>query len=309
MTTKPTKIDGVVPVLPVPFCEDESIDEKSLARLAEFTATHGAAAMCLPAYGSEFYKLTEAEREQVIGIVIKAAGGRIPVIAQANHGSAKIAAQLAKRYVSMGADLISFAVPRQFAATEADVLRFCGTICDAVDVPILIQDFNPGGPTIGAEFIETLHRNHRNFAYAKLEEPLIIDKLARIRDRVGGHVGILEGWGGFYMLEAIPLGICGLMPGVPLLEILDRVYMAKKSGDDARAYDLYGSVLPFIAFTLQDFEIFLQVEKRLLVRRGLIAEHTLRGLTYSLSPEYEAHVDFLCEQVMRVFEQEQLDSI
>ncbi|MEA1952242.1 MAG: dihydrodipicolinate synthase family protein [Planctomycetota bacterium] len=301
-------IDGVVPVLPVPFHKDESIDEKSLARLAEFTATHGAAAMCLPAYGSEFYKLTEAERERVIGIAIEANAGRIPVVTQANHGSAGVAAQLAKRYASIGADVISFAIPRMFATTDADVLRFCGTICDAVDVPILIQDFNPGGPTIDAEFIETLHRNHPNFSYAKLEEPLIIDKLARIRDRVGDSVGILEGWGGFYMLEAIPLGICGLMPGVPLLEILDRVYRAKKAGEDARAYDLYGSVLPFIAFTLQDFEIFLQVEKRLLVRRGLIAEHTLRGLTYSLSPECEAHVDFLCTQVMRVFEQEKLEA-
>ena len=303
------KLDGVVPVLPVPFHEDESIDERSLACLADFAATHGAAAMCLPAYGSEFYKLTEAERERVIGIAIEANRGRIPVAAQANHGSAKVAANLAKRYASMGADIISFAIPRMFAATNGDVLRFCGTICDAVDVPILIQDFNPGGPTMDAEFIETLNRNHENFSYAKLEEPMIIDKLTRIRDRVGDKVGILEGWGGYYMLEAIPLGICGLMPGVPLLEVLDMVYRAKKSGDDTRAYDLYGSVLPFIAFTLQDFEIFLQVEKRLLVRRGIIAEHKLRGLTYSLSPAAEAHVDFLCTQVMRILEKECLDAI
>ena len=215
------KLDGVVPVLPVPFREDESIDERSLACLADFAATHGAVAMCLPAYGSEFYKLTEAEREQVIGIAIEANRGRIPVAAQANHGSAKVAASLAKRYASMGADIISFAIPRMFTATNGDVLRFCGTICDAVDVPILIQDFNPGGPTMDAEFIETLNRNHANFSYAKLEEPMIIDKLTRIRDRVGDKVGILEGWGGYYMLEAIPLGICGLMPGVPLLEVLD----------------------------------------------------------------------------------------
>ena len=40
--------------------------------------------------------------------------------------------------------------------------------------------------------------------YAKLEEPLIVDKVVRIRDRVGNAVGILEGWGGYYMLEAIP---------------------------------------------------------------------------------------------------------
>ena len=306
MATDEVKIDGVVPVIPVPFKSDESIDEQSLRRTVEFAATHGAAAMCLPAYGSEFYKLTEAEREQVIGVAIETNQHRVPLLAQANHGSSKAAAGLAKRYVEMGADVISFAVPRMFATTDADLMRYCGTICDAVDIPVLIQDFNPGGPTMDAEFIETLHRNHANFAYAKLEEPLIIDKLVRIRDRVGDKVGILEGWGGYYMLDAIPVGICGLMPGVPLLEILDRIYRAKNAGEDDRAYDLFGAVLPFIAFTLQDFELFLQVEKRLLARRGLIAEPVLRGLTLSLSPEMEAHTDFLCTQVLRVFERENL---
>jgi hypothetical protein len=63
-----------------------------------------------------------------------------------------------------------------------------------------------------------------------------------------------------------------------------------------------GVLLPFINFTLQDFELFLQVEKRLMVRRGLFAQATLRQLTLSLSPAMEAYVGFLIEQIMRVLE-------
>ena len=295
-------INGVVPVIPIPFDDQENIDEASLRRTVAWVAGQGLAAMCLPAYGSEFYKLSEGEREQVVAIAIEAGAGRIPVIAQANHGSAKVAASTARRYEGLGADVISFAIPRQFSTSDDDLLRYCGRICDAVSIPVLIQDFNPGRPTIDADFIAELARRHANFRYAKLEEAMLIGKLKRIRDRVGDRVGILEGWGGYYMLEAIPLGAVGIMPGVPLADMLQRVFTWRQQGKNEKAYDLFGAILPFINFTLQDFELFLQVEKRLMVRRGLFARANLRQLTLSLSPDMEAHVGFLIDQLMRVLE-------
>ena len=299
-----SSINGVVPIIPIPFNEDESIDEASLRRTVDWVASNGLAAMCLPAYGSEFHKLSEAEREQVIGIAIEANAGRIPLIAQANHGSSKVAAGFARRYEQMGADVISFAIPRQFGSTDDDLLQYCGWIADAVSVPVLIQDFNPGGPSIGAEFIDALHKQHPNFRYAKLEEPLIVDKLVAIRDLVGDVVGILEGWGGYYMLEAIPVGVCGIMPGVPIADLLDRVYRARQGGEDDRAYELFSLLLPFISFALQNMELFLQVEKRLLVRRGLFAGSVCRSLSLSPSDANLRHIDFLIEQVMRVCDRE-----
>src|SRR5215204_469465 len=200
-STMGAKINGVVPIIPIPFNTDDYIDEGALRRCVNFVCTRPMAAMCLPAYASEFYKLSEGEREAVIGIALDANQGRIPLIAQANHGSSKVAADLARRYEAMGADVISFALPRQFGTTDADLLRYCGAIADAVSIPVLIQDFAPGKATIDADFIEQLHKQHPNFRYAKLEEPLIIDKLVRIREKSGDKVGILEGWGGYYMLE------------------------------------------------------------------------------------------------------------
>ena len=297
-----TTINGVVPIIPIPFDDDESIDEVSLRRTVDWVASQELAGMCLPAYGSEFYKLSEAEREQVIGIAIEVNAKRLPLLAQANHGSVKVAISLAKRYQQMGADMISFAVPRQFAASDQDLLHYCGRIADAVSVPILIQDFNPGGPTMDAEFIQALHRQHANFRYAKLEEPMLIDKVIRIRDRLRDDVGILEGWGGYYMLEAIPAGICGIMPGVPIADLLDRVYQARLNRKDGEAYDLFASLLPFINFSLQDFELFLQVEKRLLVRRGLFTDSVCRSLTLSPSAAMLEYTKFLIDQIMRILQ-------
>jgi len=35
-----------------------------------------------------------------------------------------------------------------------------------------------------------------------------------------GEVGVLEGWGGVYMLDLIPAGICGVMPGLGVSDLL-----------------------------------------------------------------------------------------
>ena len=290
---------GVLPIIPIPFDENESIDETSFRRTVEFVASRKLGGLCLPAYGSEFYKLTEAEREWVIATAIEVNRGRIPVIAQANHGSAKVAAQLARRYEALGADVISFALPRQFTVTDADLLRCAGRIAESVSLPILIQDFNPGGRTIGGEFIATLHRQHPNFLYAKLEEPLIVDKLLAIRDSVGQSVMIFEGWGGYYMLEGLTVDNCaGIMPGVPIADLLDRVYQTHRRGDMSRAYELLASLLPFVNFTLQNFELFLQVEKRLLVQRGLFQQSMCRSPTLTPSPKVSEYINFLLEQVV-----------
>lgn len=299
-------INGIVPVIPTPFTDQEAIDLPTLRATVSFAARSKMAAICLPAYGSEFYKLSETERELVVTTAIEVSGGSLPVIAQANHPSAKSAAEFARRYEQIGADVISFALPRQFAATEGDLLNYCGRIADAVSCPILIQDFNPGGPTVSAEFISVACQRHTNIVYFKLEEPMILDKLVKVRESVGDRVRLLGGWGGYFMLESLAGGIDGFMPGLAICDLLDRVYRAGEAGDLQRAYDLFGSLLPYIAFSLQDFEMFLQLEKRLLMRRGIFVNAKCRELTRSLSPEVSRHADFLIDQMIRILKAERL---
>ncbi len=291
------QIRGVVPVLPIPFHKDESIDEASLRKVVEYVVSLNLPAMCLPAYGSEFQKLSDIERKRVVEIAIETSAGQVPVVAQANHVSSRIASQIARDYQEIGADVISFALPRQFAVNEQDLLDYSATICDAVDIPVLIQDFNPGGTTIDANFIATLANRCDNFRYVKLEEPMIVNKIKRIRDHVGERVGILEGWGGYYMLEAVPVGCIGIMPGVPIAGPLQEVFDLVYNGKTIEAMVLFARLLPFINYTLQNFELFLQVEKRLLVRMGIIESPICRMLTYRPTPTELEYIDILVEHM------------
>jgi dihydrodipicolinate synthase/N-acetylneuraminate lyase len=293
-------IEGIVPVIPVPFHPDETIDEAGLRNLVDFCVAGKAAAICLPAYGSEFYKLSEQERLDVVRIAAGQAAGRVPVAGQANHPSPRVAIDLARRMQELGASIISMAAPRVFALGEEDLLRYFRAVCREIRVPLLIQDFNPGGPTVGADFARRLHADCPNFRYLKLEEPMMGPKVRAIREATGGQVGVLEGWGGLYMMELIPTGICGAMPGVPLLRVLHEVYWKRKQGQDAEALADFQSILPFIVFELEHLELFLHVEKRLLKAMGLIASPTVREATIQLDPDTEAYAEWLIAQVLPI---------
>ncbi|MXZ34166.1 MAG: dihydrodipicolinate synthase family protein, partial [Acidobacteria bacterium] len=207
-------IGGVVPIIPVPFDAGESVDEGALRRLVDFAVACKVDAVCLPAYGSEFYKLSEEERTRVVAVAVEQAAGRLKVVAQCNHGSSRVASSLAGSNLEAGADLVSIAIPRQFPVPDEDLLRFLAAFLDSFTAPCLLQDFNPGGPTLSAAFLARLRAECPNLAYLKLEEPLSASKVAAMVEATGGEVGILTGWGGLYMMELIPAGICGLMPGL-----------------------------------------------------------------------------------------------
>lgn len=290
---------GVVPIIPTPFDAAGEIDEPALSRLIGFAVRCRVGAVCLPAYASEFYKLTEEERVRVVGIAVRAARGRLAVVAQCNHASARVAASLARANVAEGAALISVALPRQFAVPEADHLAYAADVFGAVSVPCLLQDFNPAGSAVGAEFCRRLQSLARNFRYIKLEEPLMAAKVVAIRKATRNRVGVLEGWGGMYMLDLIPAGICGVMPGLGVADLLQRAYLARTAGLAARAFALFESVLPQIVFSLQNMEFFHYAEKKLLVARGVLEQAETRGIRYTPDRWAARYVDELNARVMR----------
>jgi 4-hydroxy-tetrahydrodipicolinate synthase len=285
------ELQGVVPVLPTPFRADEGIDLAGLAGCVRFASACGLAAVCLPAYASEFYKLTEAERLEVVDTALQAADGRVAVIAQANHPAAGGAAELARRYAARGADLIAFAIPRQLALPAADLLDYCRRVCDAVDCPVLIQDYHPNGPTLSVDFVRALSEQEPNFRYLKLEEPLLAAKVVALRSATAGRVGVLSGWGGMYLLELIPAGLCGVMPGLGAADRLQRVWQLGRAGRLDEALDLYQVLLPQIVFALQNLELFLHLEKRLLAARGILPQEStfVRAPTWTPDPETLEH--------------------
>ncbi len=298
--SKAWNVSGVIPVMPIPFDADESIDEESLRKLVNFAVTCKVQAICLPAYGSEFYKLTEEERMRVVKITVDQAAGRLCVIAQCNHGSARVASSFARTCVEMGADIVSVAMPRLFALPDSDLEHYLTQILTAASVPCLIQDFNPGGPTVSAEFVARLKTRCPNFRYLKLEEPLMSRKLVAIRETTKDEVSVLEGWGGLYTMELVPVGIRGLMPGLGLADIHQRVFELRVANQSDEAFRIYERILPQVVFSLQNMEMFMYCEKRLLQARGLLSNSRSRSACYTPDAPSMRYVDELNERILQL---------
>ena len=263
------RLNGIVPIIPTPFTAQQQVDWPGVRRLVDFACAANISAICLPAYASKFYKLSERERLHLVKEAAEQAAGRVPVFAQVNFVCATQATEAAHEAGEAGAAAIAMAVPRLVGFGETDLYRYFDRILSSIDTPLLIQDWNPSGPTVSARFVSDLHRAHPHFRWIKLEEPLMSAKVSAILEATGGEVGVLECWGGMYMLDLIPGGICGVMPGLAVSDLLARVFQLATQGDMAGAHQIYAAVLPQIVFSLQHLELFHHAEKRLLGARGI----------------------------------------
>jgi dihydrodipicolinate synthase/N-acetylneuraminate lyase len=292
------KVDGILPVIPTPFDHEGHLDWRALDGLLEFAIKARVCGVCLPAYASEFYKLLDSERRELVCQAIRGLHGRLPVVAQINHVSTAFVAETARDLEGAGAAAISVAVPRLFGLPERDLLRYFDRILQSITIPLIIQDFNPGGATVSLEFVKVLHGQHGHFRYLKLEEPLMAGRVRSIVEETKGAVGVIDGWGGMYMLELIDAGICGVMPGLAVSDLLQIVWENARAGNKDTAYELFQGILPQIAYSLQSIEFFHHAEKALLVARGVLTEPQVRDATLTVDPIDRAHIDFLNQKIL-----------
>lgn len=297
------QIDGIVPIIPTPFFDDGKPDWKSLRGLIDFAQAGGASAICLPAYASEFYKLSEDERLEAIAKAVEYADGRIPVIAQVNFAAPILTIEAASAATRSGATAVCSAIPRLMPLGEKDLFRFFALILETIECPFVIQDFNPGGVTVSARWVAELNSSFPHFRYIKLEEPLMAARVREINEATQGRVGVLEGWGGLYMLELIRAGIAGVMPGLGVSDLLAASFRQARANDFDRAYGTFMHGCPQIVFSLQSLELFHHAEKRLLQARGILQNAFVREAAMELREDERKHIDFLNGKILQALDQ------
>jgi len=234
----------------------------------------------------------------VVQVAVQQAAGRLLVVAQSNHGSSRVALQMGCKHVENGADVISVAVPRTFALNDDDLLHFLEPILNGVKVPTLVQDYYPTGTAIGTNFVSRLSDKCPSFQYLKLEEPQLSRKVVAIRSATKEKIRVLEGMAGLYLMELVPAGIVGVMPGLAIADALNVVFTLRAAGKAEEAFAIYEKLLPFIVFSLQNFELWLYCEKRLLQARRLMASPRSRNANLSPDPQTVRYVDELTDRVM-----------
>ncbi len=276
------RLNGITPVMATTFREDESIDDDSLRRQIDWAIEAGAAAVCGPGYGGEFYKLSDKERYHWVDVLVDQTRKRVPAIAATSCGSTQSTIEFSRYAEKVGADCLMINAPRTSPLPASEMIAFYSRICDSVNIPVMLQDADFTGSGLPAKIFVELAKQHPNFMFAKLEVLLPGTKSAEIIEQSKGQVQIIYGLGGIAMMDGLAHGASAVMPGAACLDVYVRVYELYKQGQKEEAKALFYQLVPYLSFAMQHLEVAVHIEKRVFVRRGILPNARMRQPTMTL---------------------------
>jgi 4-hydroxy-tetrahydrodipicolinate synthase len=277
---------GVFPIAPTTFHDDESVDEASQRRALDFMIDAGVDGICILANYAEQFSLTDAERDRLQAVCIEHVDGRVPVIVTTSHFSSRIAAERSRAAQDAGAAMVMLMAPYHGATlrVEPDALRrFFGTVADAIDIPIMIQDAPMSGTPLPASLLASLANDIPQVQYLKVESPKAAEKLRTVIELAGDACpGPFDGEEGITLIPDLEAGATGTMPSAMIPEVHGEILRRWRDGDHEGSRDLWEAWLPMIHF--ENRQCGLQATKTLMKEGGIIASEAVRAPLGPLSP-------------------------
>lgn len=272
-------IKGICPIVAAPFARDESVDYDSLRNLVAALAKGGCHALTLFGIAGEYYKLDEAEQREMMRVAVDEAHRHgVPVIVSDTRHSTANAVAFAKEIERAGADCM-MVLPPFFLKPGADlVLEHARAVARAVpNLPVMMQ-YAPEqtGVAIAPDVFARLSEEAPNVVYYKIECKPAGRYISNLVSRLGGRIRVFAGNAGYQMIETFDRGAVGAMPGCSMYDLYLDVYDRYFAGDRAGALAAHNALLPILNHIRQNVEEIIAFEKRILMRRGLIATDVCR---------------------------------
>lgn len=119
------RLSGLIAAALTPFSEDGDVNLDRIGPLVEYLIGSGVRGFYVCGSTGEGMSLSTAERKAVTTEFVKAAAGRVRVIAQVGHNSLTEARDLAAHAASVGVDIVSATCPSYFKANDNATLTKC----------------------------------------------------------------------------------------------------------------------------------------------------------------------------------------
>ncbi len=133
---------GSIVAMVTPF-RDGAVDQAKIREQVEFHVKHDTDAVVPCGTTGESPTLSHEEHREVVEATIRAAAGRVPVIAGTGSNSTAEAIALTRHAKEAGADGVLIVNPYYNKPTQAGLLAHFRAIADAVDIPIIMYNI-PG---------------------------------------------------------------------------------------------------------------------------------------------------------------------
>ncbi|ULQ60531.1 4-hydroxy-tetrahydrodipicolinate synthase [Brucepastera parasyntrophica] len=139
-----TKLRGAFTALVTPMFDDGSVDYEGFRRLVQFQLENGISGLVPLGTTGETPTLDESEEIKLIEIVMKEAGGKVPVIIGAGSNSTRDAVRYVQRAKDAGADYALVVTPYYNKPTDEGLYRHFAA-CAEVGIPVIV--YNIAGRT------------------------------------------------------------------------------------------------------------------------------------------------------------------
>jgi 4-hydroxy-tetrahydrodipicolinate synthase len=131
---------GVLPALATPLTRDGAVDEPAVVRLVEHVLAGGVHGLLPLGSTGEAASLDSQSRRRLLGAVVKAADGRVPVLCGVVQSQLAGARADVKAAAELGAIAALVAPPYYYPIDQATVLAFYRAIAAGSPLPILVYN-------------------------------------------------------------------------------------------------------------------------------------------------------------------------
>jgi len=270
--------EGVYSIIPTAFTAAGDFDADSQRHVVDLFVAKGANGLTALGVTGEVARLEEHERATVLELVVKQAGGRVPVVAGTSADGTRTCIAYSRQAKALGAAAVMVSPPRMPKLNSNAVVAHYKALADAVDLPIVVQDYPPiTGFAMEPALLARIAKEIPSARTIKLEDPPTPFKTARILEASAGTpVQIFGGLGGVFLLEELISGATGAMTGFAFPEILVKIMTHWNAGERDAAADVFYRAVPLMRFEFQE-GIGMAIRKEVLRRRGVLASAATRG--------------------------------
>lgn len=293
------EIKGIIPILAAPFTDKGEVDEDSFQQLIRHLMKTGVNGLTLFGIATEFYKLTDAERERMRAIFLEetAKDENIFSMVSVTDHAKEVAVKRAREAEELGADSLMLLPPYFLRPSLEAIIAHIEAVASSVKIPIVVQYApNQTGVAIRADVFLKIKENYENIQFVKVETEPPGRYITELMEGSNGTLRSLVGYAGIQMPDAFKRGGAGVQPGCSFSEIYVKLYQLYESGNKEEFTTLFNKLLPYISYWMQGSEVIIKAEKTILKKRGIIASDYCRAPAYRLDHiELEMIDQFLSE--------------
>ena len=237
---------GIFPAITTKFHADESIDAEGTAKHIDFQIRNGIHGIVTCGSLGEASTLTLEEKLEVTAIAIKAAAGRIPVLANVSETSTREALRFIAGANKLGVDGYMVMPSVIYVADSREAILNVRTMAEAAQKPIMVYN-NPIAYRVDLKPEDMAELADCKWVVAIKESCGDIRRITDLRNLLGDRFQLFLGVDDL-AYEGLALGCDGLLAGVGCTFPRETValYDLMKAGKFAEALKLYQWMTPLL---------------------------------------------------------------